>query len=413
MTDTVAVPAAPGALQASDAPSFPQDRSCPYHPPAGYGRLRERGPLQRVTLYNGRQAWLVTRHELARRLLADPRMSSDRTDENFPMLSPRFEAIRRLNQRQGLIGMDPPEHGFYRRMLISDFAVRKIRSMHGDIEQIVHDFLDEMLAGEPPVDLVSRFAVPVPSMVICRMLGVPYDDHEFFQSASRRLLQSAEPEGTLQTRNELVDYLDQLVVEREREPGTGLIGRLAAEKLASGELRRDDLVTMSLLLLVAGHETTASMISLGVITLLEHPDQLAALRADPDLMPSAVEELLRYLSIADNAGARVATADIDVEGQTIRAGEGVIVANSISNRDGHAFDDPDVFDVRRLARHQLAFGYGVHQCLGQNLARMELEIALRVLLDRVPTLRLAVPVTDLALRPGVTIQGVNELPVTW
>jgi vitamin D 1,25-hydroxylase len=407
MTDTAAAPHAP------DTPAFPQPRTCPYHPPADYRRLRDRGPLQRVTLYDGREAWLVTRHDVARRLLADPRLSSDRTDENFPQLSARFAAVRRINRRQGFIGMDPPEHGHYRRMLIGDFAVRRIRAMRGDIERIVHGFIDDMLERDQPVDLVSHFALPVPSMVICQMLGVPYDDHEFFQSASRNLLQSPTAEGTLAARNDLVGYLDRLVAERERRPGPGLIGRLVAEQVASGELTREDLVTTSMLLLVAGHETTASMISLSVITLLEHPDQLAALRADPDVMPSAVEELLRYLSIADLAGVRVATADIDVDGQKVRAGDGVIVANSISNRDEDAFADPDAFDVRRPARHHLAFGYGVHQCLGQNLARMELEIALRELFGRIPTLRLAVPVTELALRPGNTIQGVNELPVRW
>lgn len=405
---TPTAPSPPSGISA-----FPQTRTCPYRLPAGYERLREDGPLQEVTLYDGRKAWLVTRYEVARRLLADPRLSSDRTDENFPRISPRFEAIRRINQRQGFIGMDPPEHGLYRRMLISDFAVRRIRSMRPDIERIVHGFIDEMLAEDPPVDLVSRLALPVPSMVICQMLGVPYDDHEFFQSASRRLLQSETAEGTLQARHDLVGYLDRLVAERERHPGPGLIGRLVANELASGELDREDLVTTSILLLVAGHETTASMISLSVITLLEHPDQLAALRTGPEVMPSAVEELLRYLSIADLAGLRVAKADIDVDGQTVRAGDGVIVANSISNRDGDAFGDPDAFDVHRSARHHLAFGYGVHQCLGQNLARMELEIALNALFTRVPTLRLAVGVEDLTLRPGNTIQGVEELPVTW
>jgi pentalenic acid synthase len=405
MTETSAAPRTP------EAPTFPQARTCPYGLPAGYDRLREGGPLQRVTLYDGSPAWLVTRYDVARRLLADPRLSSDRSHENFPFISSRFKAFRR--RRPAFIGMDPPEHGLHRRMVISEFTVKRLRSMRGDIERIVHGFIDEMLAGDPPADLVGRFSLPVPSMVICRLLGVSYDDHEFFQGASRRLLQSETAEESFAAREELAGYLDRLVTLRQHRPDPGLIGRLVATRLANGELEREDLVSMAILLLVAGHETTSTMISLGVITLLEHPDQLAALRADPGVIPSAVEELLRYLSIADLAGARVATADIEIDGQTVRAGDGVIVSNSITNRDPEAFDDPDTFDVHRSARHHLAFGYGVHQCLGQNLARVELEVALSALFERIPTLRLAVPVEDLTLRPPSTIHGVNELPVTW
>lgn len=188
---------------------------------------------------------------------------------------------------------------------------------------------------------------------------------------------------------------------------------MAAEYVASGELEHDELVSNAVLLLVAGHDTTASTASLGVITLLEHPDQLAALRADPTLAPGAIEELLRYLSVADLVGNRVATADIEIDGQLIRAGEGVIVPNSIANRDGSVFENPDTFDIRRAPRHHIAFGYGVHQCLGQNVARLELEVMLTALFDRIPTLRLVVPVENLKMRPAALLQGVNELPVTW
>ncbi|MDL4775361.1 cytochrome P450 [Actinomadura xylanilytica] len=395
-------------------PAYPQARTCPYRLPSGYDHLRDdEAPLTRVRLYDGRTAWVVTHHETARTLLADPRLSSDRLRDGFPVISPRFLALTRRNIRPGLIGMDRPEHGAQRRLLIADFTVRRIKSMRGDIERIVAGFLDEMLAAGPPADLVTAFALPVPSMVICKLLGVPYEDHAFFQGASRRLLQSETADGTAAARDDLADYLRDLIAERERSPGPGLLGRLVMG-LASGEgPDREDLVSLAILLLVAGHETTASMISLSVITLLEHPDQFAALRADPEVMPEAVEELLRYLSIADLAGVRMATGDIEVGGITIRAGEGVIVSNAITNRDGAAFEAPDVFDVHRSARHHLAFGYGVHQCLGQNLARMELQIALTALFDRVPTLRLAVPADTLTLRPASTIQGINELPVTW
>ncbi|GGU97707.1 cytochrome P450 [Streptomyces albospinus] len=406
MTETAATP------QSGDIPAFPNNRSCPYQLPDGYSRLRDApGPLHRVTLYDGRQAWVVTKHETARTLLADPRLSSDRADAGFPATSPRFQAVR--TRRPGFIALDAPEHGPKRRMTISEFTVRRIKGMRPEIEKIVHGFLDAMLAAGPPADLVGQFALPVPSMVICRVLGVPYADHDFFQDASRRLVQATDAKGAVGGREDLERYLDGLITTFQAEPGPGLVGSLVADQLANGEIDREELISTALLLLVAGHETTASMTSLSVITLLEHPDQYAALRDDPALVPGAVEELLRYLAIADIAGGRVAKADIEIDGQLIRAGEGVIVVNSIANRDGTVFEDPDIFDVHRTARHHLAFGFGIHQCLGQNLARLELDVILTALLERVPTLRLAVPVDQLTLRPGTTIQGVNELPVTW
>lgn len=406
MNDTVVTP------RTDTPPAFPSDRTCPYRLPEQYTRLRdEQDALRRVRLFDGTQAWVVTKHETARALLADPRLSSDRTHANFPAVSPRFRVFQASTP--AFISLDPPEHGAKRRMLISEFTLKRVKGMRADIERIVHGFIDDMLAAGPPADLVDQFALPVPSMVICRLLGVPYEDHDLFQDASRRLVQSATGEAAIAARGELAAYLDGLITRAQAEPGPGLLSSLVAEQLAHGEIDREELVSSAILLLVAGHETTASMTSLSVITLLEHPDQHAALRADPDLIPGAVEELLRYLAIADIAGGRFAKADIEIDGQVIKRGEGVLVSNSIANRDGSVFAEPDTFDVRRSARQHIAFGYGVHQCLGQNLARLELEVILRGLLERIPTLRLAVPVDRLVLRPGTTIQGVNELPVTW
>ncbi len=369
MTETVTTPP-------SGAPAFPSDRTCPYHLPDRYNDLRDQeGSLQRVTLYDGRKAWLVTGYDTARKLLADPRLSSDRTHADFPATSGRVESFR--DRRPAFISLDPPEHGPKRRMTISEFTVRRIKGMRAEIEQIVHGFLDEMVASGPPADLVSQFALPVPSMVICRMLGVPYADHDFFQDASRRLIQSPDAAEARAARDDLEGYLGGLVdTLRGEPPRPGLLSTLVREQLEKGAIDRAELVATAILLLVAGHETTASMTSLSVITLLEHPEQCAALRGDPSLVPGAVEELLRYLAIADIAGGRIAKADIEIDGQHIRAGEGVIVTNSIANRDGSVFTDPDTFDVRREARHHLSFGYGVHQCLGQNLARLELEVIL-------------------------------------
>ncbi|MFE2868250.1 cytochrome P450 [Embleya sp. NPDC059259] len=399
-------------FRTGQAPTYPSNRTCPYRLPDSYNRLRDQpGSLQRVTLYDGRPVWVVTRHETARRLLADPRLSSDRTHPHFPATSPRLRALS--DRHPGFISLDPPEHGPRRRMTIAEFTVRRIKGMRPDVERIVHGAIDDLLAAGPPADLVELFALPVPSMVICRLLGVPYADHDFFQDASRRLLQATDGADALAARDRLERYLDELVTTFEAKPGPGLVSTLVTEQLATGAIEREELISTAILLLVAGHETTASMTSLSVITLLEHPDQHAALRADPTLVSGAVEELLRYLAIADLAGGRFATADIEIDGQLIRAGEGVVVTNSIANRDGSVFEDPDTFDVRRSAHQHIAFGYGVHQCLGQNLARLELEIILTALFERIPTLRTAVPIEQLTLRPGTTIQGVNELPVTW
>jgi cytochrome P450 len=386
---------------------FPQTRTCPYHPAPGYGELREGPALQRVNLFDGRQSWLVTGHAEARRILADPRVSADRRREGFPIVSERMANIRR--EQPGFIVQDDPEHNRQRRMLISEFTVRRFKELRPRIEQIVQEALDNLLAAGPPADLVKHFSLPVPSMVICQMLGVPYEDHEYFQEHSKSLVQgrtSAEVQSAFEA-------LSQYLAKLAEDPPPGLIARLKQEQVATGALSPELLVRNSVLLLIAGHETTASMTSLAVITLLEHPDQLAHLRATPEAITGAVEELLRYLSIVDAGPARIAIEDIEIGDVLIKAGDGVLIGSGLANRDPEAFPEPDRFDITRPARHHVAFGYGVHQCLGQNLARMELELAISALFDRIPTLRLAVPVEELELRPGSTIQGVNSLPVTW
>ncbi|MFI9236827.1 cytochrome P450 [Streptomyces sp. NPDC053079] len=398
---------------APSAPAFPQDRSCPYHPPAGYPELAARGPVGRMTLFDGREVWAVTGHAEARALLADPRLSSDRKNPSFPVIVPR--AADQARVAIPLLGFDDPEHARQRRMLIPSFSLKRVAAMRPHVQEIVDGRIDAMLAGGDRAELVSAFALPVPSMVICHLLGVPYADHDFFEARSRALLASPTAAESGAAREELRAYLHRLVDAKQdpaATPGDGLLDEFIAERLAAGRLDRDELVMMALILLVAGHETTANMIALGTYTLLEHPEQLAALRADPTLMPGAVEELLRYLSIADGM-VRVATEDIDLAGHTIRAGDGVLLPTSVINRDATTYERPDALDVQRSARHHVAFGYGVHQCLGQNLARAEMEIALTTLFARIPTLRLAVAPDEVPIKPGDTLQGLYALPVTW
>jgi pentalenic acid synthase len=401
-----------GPATPADPVAFPQDRTCPYHPPTGYDPLRDGRALSRATLYDGREVWLVTGHATARALLADPRLSSDRRRPDFPMPTARFAGVR--DRRVSLLGVDDPEHQRQRRMMIPSFTVKRATGLRPTIQRIVDGLLDRMIEQGPPAELVSAFALPVPSMVICGLLGVPYADHEFFEEQSRRLLRGPTAADTQDARGRLEEYLGALIDEKAKEPapGDGVLDDLVHEQLRTGTLSRAEVVSMAVILLVAGHETTANMISLGTYTLLQHPERLAELRADPALLPAAVEELMRMLSIADGL-VRVAREDIEVAGTTIRAGEGVFFSTSVINRDPYQYADPDALDFHRPSRHHVAFGFGIHQCLGQNLARAELEIALGTLFARLPDLRLAAPAEKIPFKPGDTIQGMLELPVTW
>jgi len=288
--------------------------------------------------------------------------------------------------------------------------------MRPAIQRIVDDLLDRMLAGPRPVDLVQAFALPVPSMVICELLGVPYADHDFFQLNSSILVNGRQSEdASRQAQQNLVDYLDTLIGRKLDQPADDLLSKLGQEQVATGTLTRHDLAVTSVLLLVAGHETTANMIALGTAALLEHPEQLAELRAaeDPKLIAGAVEELLRYLTIVHSGRRRVALEDIDVAGRTIRAGDGIVLATDMGNRDADAFPDPDRLDIHREARHHVAFGFGPHQCLGQPLARVELQVVYGTLYRRIPGLRLAVGIDEVPFKHDGLVYGVYELPVTW
>nr|WSW47457.1 cytochrome P450 [Streptomyces sp. NBC_01001] len=394
----------------SETVAFPQDRTCPYHPPAAYRPLREGRPLSRVTLFDGRSVWVVTGHAEARALLSDGRLSADRQNEAFPAPTKRFKGLQ--NRRTALLGVDDPVHNTQRRMLIPSFTLKRTAALRPAIRQTVDRLIDDMIARGPEAELVSAFALPVPSMVICALLGVPYEDHEFFEAQSRRLLRGPEPADVEDARSRINGYLADLIERKRTHRGDGLLDELVERRLETGETDIDELVSLAAILLIAGHETTANMISLGTFTLLRHPEQLTELRADPSLISVAVEELMRFLSIADGM-LRVATDDIEIGGVTVRADDGVIFSTSVINRDPAVFEEPDALDWHRPARHHVGFGFGVHQCLGQNLARAEMEIALGTLFARLPGLRLAAEPDRIPFRPGDTIQGMVELPVAW
>jgi cytochrome P450 len=390
------------------APDFPMARAarCPLDPPPDLLDLQKQGPLVRVRLWDGSTPWLVTRYAEQRALLADSRVSAEFTKPGYPNKasgegSPSF------------IAMDDPEHARLRRMVTAPFAIKRIEAMRPFVQRITDELIDDMLAGPKPVDLCKVFANPIPSLVICELLGVPYDDHEFFQSNSQIIIsQEATPDERTAASRKLAEYLGGLLEKRRARPEDDLLSGLA-QRIDAGELPREEAVSMAVLLLFAGHETTANMISLGTLALLERPDQLAIVQDadDPKTIAGAVEELLRFLHITHEGRRRAVLEDIEIAGHVVRAGEGVIMVNEIGNRD--LFPDPDRLDVRRDAGHHVAFGYGPHQCLGQPLARMELQVVYGTLYRRIPTLRLAVGFDELRFRHDKFVYGIHELPVTW
>jgi cytochrome P450 len=413
MTEPAMVDAPPAGPDAP--PEYPMRRAagCPFDPPATLRSLQAEGPIIRVRLWDGSTPWLVTRHHEQRVLLADRRISANAGDPHYPHLSAALKRVR--SQAPTFVNMDDPEHARLRRMVTAPFLLKRMESLRPTIQAIVDDRIGAMLSGSSPVDLVEAFALPVPSRVICELLGAPYADHEFFEANSRTIItRRSTPEQAAAAMERLLDYLDRLVGEKLVAPGDDLLSILA-ERVRAGELSRREAALTGRVLLTAGHETTANMIALGTLALLEHPDQLVELRDtdDPTVIAGTVEELLRYLSIVQTGRLRVAREDIDVGSVTIRAGEGLILPTDIGNRDPAAFPDPDRLDIHRDARHHVAFGFGVHQCLGQPLARVELQVVYGTLFRRIPTLRLATEPHDLPLKYDSTVFGVEALPVTW
>ncbi|QFZ72352.1 cytochrome P450 [Streptomyces fagopyri] len=399
----------------ADLPRYPATRTgCPFDPPAAYVDWNKAGGLRRVRLWNGREAWVATRYEDVRAVLADPRISSDGARPDMPTVSPASQVMTPL--RASFNRMDDPDHTRLRSMVARDFSARRTAELRPRIQEMADDLIDTMMLHGSPADLVAEFALPFPSLVISLMLGIPYEEHDFFQKHSIALLDThSSAEEVEQAGTEMRDFLRELTAVKERRPGDDIISRLVTEQLAVGSITRDELVDLALLLLISGHEATTNMIGLGVVALLGDPVQRARVRDtdDPAFLAGAVEELLRYLSAADAGFARVVTEDIEIGGHLLRAGDGVFVSLSAANRDGSVFDSADTLDTGRGApRHHLAFGYGSHQCLGQSLVRADLQTALPTLLRRLPELRLAVPVEQISFAHMGTF-GPVELPVAW
>ncbi|MGP3937786.1 cytochrome P450 [Nonomuraea sp. KM88] len=396
---------------AQTPPAFPMPRSCPFGPPPQYAQVRQEAPISRVTLQDGTQAWLITGHAFAREFLSSNKISSNRANPGFPQLVP---GVASVPLKGTIVAMDPPEHSQHRRMITNEFTVRRVKQMRPEIQRITDRSIDEMLAGPRPADLVEALSLPVPSLVICELLGVPYVDRGQFQSRTKIILsRNSTGDQRRDTALWLRQYINDLVAGKEAEPGEDLLSRLIDKYCDIDAYDRETMTGIGLLLLVGGHETTANMISLSVASLLDDPKLLAGLRERPERTPQLVEELLRFHSIVDNATSRVVVEDFELGGITFRAGDGVIVAAAAASHDPDVFARPDQIDVDRGARHHLAFGFGIHQCLGQNLARLELEIVLNTLFARIPDLALADPVERLPFKSDALVYGIHRLPVTW
>lgn len=395
---------------------YPMTRAaaCPLDPAPALSDLQTKVPFVRVRLWDDSTAWLVTRHAEQRALLADPRVSADPYRPGYPFQSQGLRDI--TDESQTFLNMDDPEHARLRRMVAGTFTVRRIEGLRPAVRKIVDDLISDLLAGPRPADLVSRFALPVPSLVICHLLGVPYADHDFFQLTSATLISRETSTAAMKdTMAEVSGYLEQLISRKLAAPADDLLSRLTSEQIQTGQMTQQELVKLISLLLLAGHETTTNMIALGTLALLRHPAQLTQLRNadDPKLVARAVEELLRYLSIIHTGLRRVALEDIEIAGLVIRAGEGLVIPIEAANRDETVFPRAGMLDINRDARQHIAFGFGVHQCVGQQLARVELQVAYAALYRRIPTLALAVDPGDIPFKHDGLVYGVNELPVTW
>ena len=386
-------------------PRSHRDPEDPINPAPEFARIRSEQPVfgVRRPLPNGDflMMWLITRYADARELLSSRETSNSLGRSGSAASQPGF-----------LLSLDPPDHTRIRRTLTGQFSMRRLAAMRPYIEEITTRFLDEMEAAGPPIDLMQAFALPLPSLVICELLGVPFEDQPEFQRRSDTMLDVfVTREQQAQNTREMNAYMQSLVNRHREDPGDDILGMLIRDH--ADELTDEELLGIGNILLVAGHETTANTIGLGTLLLLQHPDQLALVRDDPEVITSAVEEILRYLTIVHTGTPRIILQDMIIGGQTIQAGDIATLSLPSANRDAGFMTDPDVFDVTRQPQAHLTFGHGIHQCLGQQLARLEMSVALPALLCRFPNLSLAASVADLTFRGDGPVNGVRELPVSW
>lgn len=385
----------------ADSPSI-------YEPAAIFAELRRDRPAVQVTMADGTLAWLVTRYGDVRQVLVDPRFS--RAAASGPG-APRNELGALV--AESLIGMDPPEHTRLRKIVAYAFTPRRVEQLRPRVARLVSELLGAMQMLPQPADLVEHFSTPLPIQVIGELFGVPEADRELCKVWSDTMMGDWErdPEGT----QAALDGFAGLIAARRATPTDDLISALIAASDEQGKLSERDLLMVCIGILIGGHETTTNQVNLFVLTLLHNPGQLAALAASPELIPSAVEELIRVTQFGDTGVMlpRITTEEVVLGGVTIPAGAPVLAAFVAANRDPAVFDDPDRLDLARRRNAHLGFGAGAHHCLGAQLARMELQEALRGLLSRMPRLQVAVPESQLRFKAGLVVRSLEALPITW
>ncbi|HSV83263.1 MAG TPA: cytochrome P450 [Ramlibacter sp.] len=399
-----------------DQAIFPQPRDprCPFDPPPELLRRLREAPISRMRIWDGSSAWVITRYEDGKSVLGDDRFSADPRRPGFPEKNVAYATT--IGQDRNLRTMDNPEHDVMKRMMVRDFTAHRVNEIRPYIQQLVDQLLDDMVRKGPPADLVTDLAKALPTMIICELLGVPYESRHFFWVEAKQLLAAPTAEAAAAAGERLNAFVEQLIDLKTATPGNDLISRLVHEQVLPGRLTRAEVLSVTRLILVAGHNTTASMIGLSCLLLLRSPEVASELRAttDPAVIRNAVDEMFRYLGTNHGGRRRVAVADVEIGGQTIRAGEGVIVMNNIMDRDETVFPDAAHFDIHRPnTRANVAFGYGIHQCPGQLLARAELQTVHATLWKRLPTLRLAAPSEALTFVEDGPSYQVASVPVSW
>ncbi|MGW5658030.1 cytochrome P450 [Streptomyces humi] len=413
MTET-----SPGTGAPEDLPVYPAPRSsaCPFAPPPGLLALHDADkPVIRVRTWDGTTPWLVLSHAAQRSILTDSRVSAGIGKKGYPHTTAAMKA-HAAEMQPSVNNTDGAEHSRWRRMLTNGFTRHRMEKLRPEIQRITDDLIDKMLAGPNPTELNEALSLPLPSLMICALLGVPYEDHDFFQKhagVTNAVYKS--PEEAAATTATLLRYIAELIERKMDDPGEDVLSDLGA-RIKEGVLSMEEAAPLGHILLVAGHDTSANMITLGTALLLENEEQLTALREhsdDPRYVANAVEELLRYLTLPHLLARRAVVEDIEFEGETIRAGEGVIASLPAANWDPEAFPEPERLDLTRRAAHHLAFGWGPHQCVGQQLARIELQVVFGTLFRRIPTLRLAAAREDLRFKEDSQAYGIYELPVAW
>jgi cytochrome P450 len=384
---------------------YPTTRHCPFDPPTELTKIQEEQSITRMSYPDGELGWLVTDYALAREILTNPAFSSRHELRNFPvpMPLPQGAAVPGM-----FIGMDPPDHTRYRKPLSRAFTVRRVRDLEPKIERIVTDCLDAMEQQGPPVDLMQAFAMPVPVRVISELLGATPDIAGELQRLRVAVLRPDAPTEEAMAANKATGELMYALIRGKRSaPSDDLLSEL----IADGELNDQELAGMAMLMLIAGHETTAQLFGLSTYLVLQRDELRKEVITGP-VTDATANEFLRYLSIAPFI-VRAAVADIELAGAPIAAGDTVTIGLSAVNRDPNRFADPEEFQVDGSENSHLAFGHGIHQCIGHNLARTEVRIGIPALLRRFPKLRLAVSPDDITTRDAMHVYGVHRLPVTW